>query len=352
MVDRAAGAGRQGPYPGRDQQIGEADGRIPRDSLAGLEPLVKPRTISEQLLVAIWQDILKIAPIGVEDRWRDLGGDAPRAIALFAGIEATFGVRMPPASLLEADTVAKLAMQIDPRAAVRRLPFLMFHRGAGKPPPLYCVHGVHGTTTFAFLLARHVGSELPIVGFQARGLSGIEEPHDRIEEMAADYVRTLRKNWRRGPYRLIGWCAGSLIALEMARRLAAEGDEITALILVDPPPRWDSQSIGSMVDEEIATLEGVRVVSELARSYRDAMIKTMAATVRAVNSYKLSAYSGALAILCSGENYPYFMDPSSEWRAAVRGPISVIEVAPTHMDVVKAGAPRLGAEVRRLLGSL
>src|SRR5438876_282124 len=90
------------------QAEGEIDSIIPRDAFLGLGPIVQPRSYPEQLLVTIWERILKLAPIGIEDHWFDLGGDSLGAVLLFGEIEARFGKALPLASLLETDTIAKL----------------------------------------------------------------------------------------------------------------------------------------------------------------------------------------------------------------------------------------------------
>ena len=341
------------PQPGAADAAGQpidgAEHTIPRDSLTGLGVLVPARSYPERLLVEMWERILKVVPIGVEDHWFDLGGDSLGAAVLFAEIEAGFGQKLPLASLLEADTVAKLARMIDPRPAMRNQPALVFNAAGGRAP-LFCVHGVHGTADFAALLSRHLGSEQPIIGFQARGLAERSEPHASVERIAAVYLAVLRRHRQRGPYHLIGWCVGALIAFEMARRLIAEHEEIGRLILVDPPVRPFREGGMSPVDEAIARLRNMEVKSDLAGTYRDAVIRVVEALGRAGNSYRFQPYPGDLAILCSEENYSEFMDQASEWRVATQGSVSVRSTAPTHLSLVREGVPELATEIRRLLG--
>ncbi|MBJ7600965.1 MAG: hypothetical protein JF922_23210 [Candidatus Dormibacteraeota bacterium] len=55
-----------------------------------------------------------------------------------------------------------------------------------------------------------------------------------FEVIAADHVRSILAIQPRGPFRLGGWCNGGLLAHEMARQLATEGEEADLLILMDP----------------------------------------------------------------------------------------------------------------------
>src|SRR5262249_53386312 len=57
-----------------------------------------------------------------------------------------------------------------------------------------------------------------------------------IEGMAAGHLRDIRGAQPRGPYRLGGFCAGGLIAYEMARQLRAQGETVELLLLVDTSP--------------------------------------------------------------------------------------------------------------------
>jgi thioesterase domain-containing protein len=54
-----------------------------------------------------------------------------------------------------------------------------------------------------------------------------------IELMAARHVAELRKVQPHGPYRLVGFCVGGKIVLEMARQLRAAGETIERLVMID-----------------------------------------------------------------------------------------------------------------------
>ncbi|MCP4654504.1 MAG: hypothetical protein GY856_03685, partial [bacterium] len=66
-----------------------------------------------------------------------------------------------------------------------------------------------------------------------RGLLEGEEPRRRIDEMAAEYLRSIRGVWPEGPYALLGWSLGGMVAYEMARQLEEAGREVALLALVD-----------------------------------------------------------------------------------------------------------------------
>jgi thioesterase domain-containing protein len=72
-----------------------------------------------------------------------------------------------------------------------------------------------------------------LYGLRARGLDGVQEPLATIEEMAAHYLGEVRTLQPEGPYYLGGYSAGGTVAFEMARQLAASGQEVALLAMID-----------------------------------------------------------------------------------------------------------------------
>src|SRR5205823_1913754 len=74
---------------------------------------VAPRTDLEKRLVAIWEDELGVAPIGVTDDFFELGGDSLSATGLMAHLHRVFDRSLPPSALAEGATIAHLAKLLD-----------------------------------------------------------------------------------------------------------------------------------------------------------------------------------------------------------------------------------------------
>jgi thioesterase domain-containing protein len=54
-----------------------------------------------------------------------------------------------------------------------------------------------------------------------------------LEEIAAEYVKLIRRVHPNGPYVLAGWCVAGALAFEIARQMTAQGQEVRSLFLVD-----------------------------------------------------------------------------------------------------------------------
>ena len=75
-------------------------------------PYVSPRTPFEERLAALWADVLQLERVGIHDHFLDLGGDSLLATQLLTRVLDTFQLTLPPRSLLEATTVAEMAIML------------------------------------------------------------------------------------------------------------------------------------------------------------------------------------------------------------------------------------------------
>ncbi len=74
---------------------------------------VAPRTPDEEILAAIWQELLHADRVGVHDNFFELGGHSLLATQLISRIRDAFGVELPLKDLFEAPTVAELVLKIE-----------------------------------------------------------------------------------------------------------------------------------------------------------------------------------------------------------------------------------------------
>ena len=80
---------------------------------------------------------------------------------------------------------------------------------------------------------RNGGEDQEFHLFELPGLRG-GPSYDRIEDIAAVYVAQLVERYPQGPILIVSFCAGALIALEMAAQLAVRGRPIMQLVMLDP----------------------------------------------------------------------------------------------------------------------
>jgi hypothetical protein len=208
----------------------------PADDVRRARTAVPPRDAVEQQLVRIWEDVLGVKPIGIHDRFLDLGGHSLLVIRMLAEVERKFGRKVPAAILFEAPTVALLAGAIRREGLVASRSLVVEIQPEGTRPPIFWMHtlgGGGGAGLFFYeKLARLLGPDQPSYGIIA---TDGQQP-GTMEALAARYVGEIRAVQPTGPYYLGGYCFGGVLAHEVGRQLAAAGEEIAAVILLDAAP--------------------------------------------------------------------------------------------------------------------
>jgi amino acid adenylation domain-containing protein len=194
---------------------------------------VAHRNDLESQLVEMWESILQIRPIGINDDFFELGGHSLQAVRMFAEIEKTFNVNIPLATLFQAGTIGKLAEILRQDGWAEPESSLVPIQPKGTKPKFFCVHAKGGNVLFYRDLSRHLGDDQPFYGIQARRLGGRQVGHDRIEDMAEFYIKEIQKIQPEGPYYLGGSSFGGLAAFEMAQQFRARGHEVALIALLD-----------------------------------------------------------------------------------------------------------------------
>ncbi|KAA6213481.1 amino acid adenylation domain-containing protein [Streptomyces albofaciens JCM 4342] len=207
-----------------------------------------PRTAQERRLCAVFAEVLGLPSVGVDDNFFDLGGHSLLATRLARRLETAGAGRVDTSVVYAAPTVAALAAHLgtdDPRplAFDVLLPLRPVrttdggtgrdHRAGDGPPPLFCVHPAGGIGWMYAALMRHLGSERPLYALQCRGLDGGGRLPGSVEEMAADYLAEIRSVAPTGPYDLLGWSFGGMVAHAMATALQEQGETVRTLALLD-----------------------------------------------------------------------------------------------------------------------
>jgi amino acid adenylation domain-containing protein len=217
------------------------NGKVDRRSLPAPDPLrhgrerlvTAPRTPLEHQLTKIWEKVLGARDIGVKDNFFELGGHSLLAVRLFARIERAFGKHLALATLFRAPTIEEQANLLSQEQCSESSSSLVAIQPGGSKPPFFCVHGHDGQVLFYRELAQHLGTDQPFYGLQAVWPSDAQTQPNRVEDMAAHYLREVHKVQPEGPYLLGGFCFGGRVAFEMAQQLRAEGQPVALLALFD-----------------------------------------------------------------------------------------------------------------------
>jgi len=211
-----------------------------------------PRTPDEELLCQMFGEVLGVRRVGIEDNFFALGGHSLLATRLVSQIRAAFGVELRIRTLFEAPTVAQLAPRLNaqssPESAFEQLLPL---RSQGSLPPLFCAHPAGGLSWNYAGLMRELEVQRPIYGLQAPGVAHDLPYATSIEEMAEDYVNAIQRIQPRGPYHLLGWSFGGVVAYAMACRLQQMGERVALLGIMDSYPSTEERQSSPMTEEKL-----------------------------------------------------------------------------------------------------
>ena len=119
------------------------------------------------------------------------------AVRLFALIEKRLGKKLPLTAVFQGATVEHLADLLRQQTSPGPQSSLVAIQPGGSKRPLFLVHPAGGQVFPYVHLAKHLGPDQPCYGLQARGLEDGQDPHARIEDMAAYYIRLCRPCSRR-----------------------------------------------------------------------------------------------------------------------------------------------------------
>jgi len=220
-----------------------AHGKVDRPALAAIRPglrvasseFVAPRNSTEEVLVNIWDDLLKSGNIGVFDNFFDLGGHSLLAGQVLARVANTFGVSLPIRALFEAPTVEALARRVDQaRDTQSKEPALEIERVEGTgPQPVSIVQEhvlkiereVPGLPQFNLPFAYRLQGPLNVPALQ-RSLAEVVRRHDSLRTGFA---------WvDKRPVALVAPAAdidSALVVEDLAAWTPTENDRTKALLL-------------------------------------------------------------------------------------------------------------------------
>ena len=233
----------------------------------------EPETDTERTVAAIFADVLDTSQVSATAGFFDLGGNSLSATRVVARVRDEFDVDFDLAVFFHNPTVRGLAAALESGARSAGGVMLPL-REQGARPPLFCIHPAGGLAWFYGGLAPYL-TDRPIYGIQDPYVVSGEHAGDDAHQIAAGYVEEIRRIRPHGPYHLLGWSVGGVLADAVATALQSDGETVEFLGIMDASPpanpdpptcRVDSSAYGS--DEEQSGAAG-SVVADALGGWRD-----------------------------------------------------------------------------------
>jgi acetoacetyl-CoA synthetase len=185
----------------------------------------------EVRLTTIWEELFGIAPIKPDDDYFQLGGDSLMAVSLIAAIEEATGQALPISVLLEVRTIVGLTDLLS--GEMQASPGNPIQVRAGEGRPIFFLPGLSGTVLEQHGLLRRLTTPRPLYALQAPGVNGSDPLESTVPSIATCFVKAVRRVQPHGPYAIVGYSFGGLVAYEMACQLSEAGEELEHVVLLD-----------------------------------------------------------------------------------------------------------------------
>ncbi|WP_178118564.1 amino acid adenylation domain-containing protein [Pseudomonas sp. SZ57] len=214
---------------------GKLDRRaLPKPDVArSQQGYVAPRSAFEQRLAALWEQVLHVERVGLNDNFFALGGHSLLAVSLAGRIRETFDISIKLHDLLLLQTLGELAdfMRAD-EARVKSAVIAMNANGSAHAP-LFCLPPGGGGTYSYYPLAGRLSDSRRVYGLVNKAYVVPGWFDTSWQDMVDYYVEQIRMTQPHGPYNLLGWSMGGALAVEVAHVLERAGEVVSFLGLVD-----------------------------------------------------------------------------------------------------------------------
>ncbi|ABG94202.1 non-ribosomal peptide synthetase [Rhodococcus jostii RHA1] len=197
-----------------------------------------PTTRTEKLVTAVFADVLGTGLVGLDDNFFELGGNSLSATRAASRLHTSTRVEVRLDWFFADATAESIAARISSSfaaasAASAGLGVLLPLHPDGGREPLFCIHPAIGLAWCYAGLGAHLGPDRPVWGVQSPAVTVPGERFASITQRAHRYVEEIRRVQPRGPYHLLGYSVGGVIAHAMAVELRSRGEEVGVLAMID-----------------------------------------------------------------------------------------------------------------------
>jgi len=335
-----------------------------------------PTNPTEEILAGLYADALGIDRVGIDDSFFELGGDSISAMRLIAAINARLEADLSVRTLFEAPTVRSLNQRLGTETTSTQevVPVQTLKQGTGVP--LFCIHPAGGVSWPYQVLGNYL--DCPIIGIQQTRQDENAEPRS-IRQMVKSHADRIQEAYPAGPYNLLGWSFGGVVAHELAIELQRRGCAIGRLVLLDAQPDLDSgvalpdhtlgerhilegllgsYGIGKQQDESLTYEQIEELVREWSAIELSRHKQLLAVFVENLNNsvslyrdHEPRVFDGDVRIFSAVGDRPdrgAFL--SRSWRPYISGNIVMYSVGCTHNEMLTPESVSMyGKQLKRLL---
>jgi amino acid adenylation domain-containing protein len=309
-----------------------------------------PRTLEERVLCDLFAEVLGVERVGITDNFFEVGGHSFLAVQLSSRVHAVLGLDVTVSALIEAPCVAELAARLgDMHYTSKRFERILRLRAHGTLAPIFCLPPGVGLGWGYSGLLRVLEPRRPVYCLQSQGIAEDVPLPSSVDALADDYTALIRGLQPYGPYHLLGWSFGAVVAHAIACRLQQDAD-VALLAMLDGYPvgsRYTdafaghvhadlSSSIGALMGDVGLSEDETRRVVALANH-----------TPGLMAAFHPGYFRGDLLLFGAAENAKH----AQLWQPHVSGRVHVCPMDCHHLEMTTPKALGIiGPELEKWLG--
>lgn len=278
--------------------------------------------------------VLGVTDLNASDDFFTLGGHSILAVRLVAELRKALKLNVTVGQVMVSPSIEKLAHVLSHQdfANSRDLSgfgaVLPIKEGTGLP--IFCIHPASGFAWQYAGFARYLSHTFPMIGLQSPRPDGPIAAQTNMDGVIEQHFKVLKERQPTGPYRLIGYSLGGVIAHALAVRLQAIGEEVSFLGLLDTYPPDEQDWSGSVDEEAQDEVEREKahfmdtsedILDEQVEEAQDAMfadiVQNYADSVALLSKAKTERYRGKVVLFVADKTVPEGMDIQATWAPYV-----------------------------------
>ncbi|WP_240136155.1 non-ribosomal peptide synthetase [Streptomyces sp. MUM 178J] len=328
---------------------------------------VPPRDAVELEVAHIWEEVLGVRPVGLHDRFFDLGGHSLLVLRLMAEIEKRFGQQLPMAAIFRGATVERFARMLREGYTEDDGVHLVEIGSGGAGDPVFFAHPAGSEVVCYMPFAGLVEGDRPLYALASPPPVDGALPFAGFGERAAAYAGLIREAQPTGPYTLAGWCYGGANAFAVAGELEKAGAEVSVVMMDAHAPavvqagsepdtadiveavaanlQWDygerlrpaAELRAMTADEQLDYLLGIARASDYlppdaGREQIRHVLDLWAANLRLLWNFRPAPLKGRVTLLQAAEEEH---DLAASWRELTGQDVTVRTVAGNHYTMMR-----------------
>jgi thioesterase domain-containing protein len=281
---------------------------------------------------------------------------------LIAAVNSSLDAELAVRTIFEAPTVRSLSQQLETNtiSAQELVSVHTLKKGIGIP--LFCIHSAAGASWPYRAFGNYLDCQ--IIGIEQTLRDGEVEPQS-ISDMAKNYADRIQENYPSGPYNLVGWSFGGVLAHEIAIDLQRRRCVIGCLILLDAQPSLSSVAVPKSALKEQHILQEVlqlyridaheqdepltfEQIEELVREqaavefprYKqllDLLVQNVTSNIALYRAHEPRVFDGDIVVFAAArdaiDRISFLAD---NWRPYTTGEVTVYSTDCTHQEMLTA----------------